>query len=216
MRPHRQQPTRLPCPWDSPGKNAGVGCHFLFQCMKVKSESKVAQLSPTPSDPMDCRPTRLLRPWDFPGKSTGTGCHCLLQLNAMERAKKRKEIESQRLRSIFRLLRLDYGCVWALSHAQLFVTAWTVALQASLSMGFSRWEYWSRLSFPSPGDLPDSGIKPESPAAPALEDWLFYHWAIREALGYWWGSLKTVMEMYLPSCSGVSRGKMGSHDTVRW
>ena len=48
------QPTRLPCPWDSPGKNTGVGCHFLLQCMKVKSESEVAQLCPTPSDPMDC------------------------------------------------------------------------------------------------------------------------------------------------------------------
>ena len=42
------------CPWDSPGKNTGVGCHFLLQCMKVKSESEVAQLGPTPSDPMDC------------------------------------------------------------------------------------------------------------------------------------------------------------------
>ena len=41
-------------PWDSPGKNTGVGCHFLLQCMKVKSESEVAQLCPTPSDPMDC------------------------------------------------------------------------------------------------------------------------------------------------------------------
>ena len=56
VRPHRQQPTRLPHPWDSPGKNAGVGCHFLLQCMKVKSESEVAQLSPTLSDPMDCSP----------------------------------------------------------------------------------------------------------------------------------------------------------------
>ena len=46
--------TRLPCPWDSPGKNTGVGCHFLLQCMNVKSESEVAQLCPTPSDPMDC------------------------------------------------------------------------------------------------------------------------------------------------------------------
>jgi len=43
----------LPHPWDSPGKNTGVGCHFLLQCMKVKSESEVAQLCPTLSDPMD-------------------------------------------------------------------------------------------------------------------------------------------------------------------
>ena len=57
MRPHRWQPTRLPCPgiaWDSPGKNTGVGCHFLLQCMKVKSESEVVQSCLTLSDPMDC------------------------------------------------------------------------------------------------------------------------------------------------------------------
>ena len=54
MRPHRWQPTRLPCPWDSPGKNTGVGCHFLLQCMKVKNENEVAQSCPTLSDPMDC------------------------------------------------------------------------------------------------------------------------------------------------------------------
>ena len=66
VRPQRQQPTRFPCPWDSPGKNTGVAFpseillartlewHFLLHCMKVKSESEVAQLRPTLSDPMDC------------------------------------------------------------------------------------------------------------------------------------------------------------------
>ena len=54
VRPHRRQPTRLPRPWDSPGKNTRVGCHFLLQCMKAKSESEVAQSCPTLSDPMDC------------------------------------------------------------------------------------------------------------------------------------------------------------------
>ena len=54
VRPHRRQPTGLPVLWDSPGKNTGVGCHFLLQCMKVKSESEVAQSCPTLSDPMDC------------------------------------------------------------------------------------------------------------------------------------------------------------------
>ena len=83
MQPHRRQPTRLRCPWDSPGKNTGVGCHFLLQCMKERVKSlqcmKVKSLS--------C--VRLLAtPWtaahqaplsiDFPGKSTGAGCHCLL------------------------------------------------------------------------------------------------------------------------------------------
>ena len=56
VQPHRRQPTRLPHPWDSLGKNTGVGCHFLFQCMKVKSESEVTQSCPTLSDPMDCSP----------------------------------------------------------------------------------------------------------------------------------------------------------------
>jgi len=51
LRPHRQQPTRLPRPWDFPGKNTGVGCHFLLQCMKVKSESEVAQSCPTLATP---------------------------------------------------------------------------------------------------------------------------------------------------------------------
>jgi len=54
VRPHRRQPIRLPRPWDSPGKNTGVGCHFLLQCVKVKSESEVAQSCLTLSDPMDC------------------------------------------------------------------------------------------------------------------------------------------------------------------
>ena len=53
MWPYRRQPTRLPRPWDSPGKNTGVGCHFLLQCIKVKSEREVAELCPTLSDPMD-------------------------------------------------------------------------------------------------------------------------------------------------------------------
>ena len=54
------------------------GCHFYFQCMKVKNESEVAQLCPTFSDPHGLQPTRLLHPWNFPGKITGVGCHCLL------------------------------------------------------------------------------------------------------------------------------------------
>jgi len=70
VQPHRRQPTRLPCPWDSPGKNTGVGCHFL-QCVKVKSESKVAQSYPTLCDPMDC---------SLPGSST----HGIFQARVLE------------------------------------------------------------------------------------------------------------------------------------
>ena len=59
---------------------------------------------------------------------------------------------------------MDASVVQLLSHVRLFATPWTIAHQAPLSMGFSRQEYWSRLPFPSPGDLPDPGIKPASPA----------------------------------------------------
>ena len=58
-------------------------------------------------------------------------------------------------------------CAKSLSHVWLFVTLWTVALQAPLSMGFSRQEYWSGLPFSSPGDLPNPGIEPGSPALQA-------------------------------------------------
>ena len=71
VQPHRWQPTRLPCPWDSPGKNTGVGCHFLLQCMKVKSESEVAQSCPALRDPMDC-------------SSPGSSVHEILQARVLE------------------------------------------------------------------------------------------------------------------------------------
>ena len=54
--PRDGSPPGSPRLWDSPGKNTGVGCHFLLQCMKVKSESEVAQSCSTLSDPMDCSP----------------------------------------------------------------------------------------------------------------------------------------------------------------
>ena len=57
LRLQRRQPIKLPRAWDSPGKNTGVGCHFLLQCIKVKSESEVAQSCLTPSNPMDCSPS---------------------------------------------------------------------------------------------------------------------------------------------------------------
>ena len=68
-----------------------------------------------------------------------------------------------------------------LSRVQLFVTLWTVAHQALMSMGFSRQEYWSGLPFPSSGDLPDPGITPASPSSPALQ-WILYRCTPRETL----------------------------------
>ena len=71
VQPHRQQPTRLPRSWDSPGKNTGVGCHFILQRMKVKRESAVTQSCLTLSDPMDC---------SLPGSST----HGIFQARVLE------------------------------------------------------------------------------------------------------------------------------------
>ena len=121
--PHRQQPTRLPRPWDSPGKNTRVGCHFLLQCMKVKSESEVAQSCPT-QRPHGLQPTRVLCPWDFPGKSTGVGCHCLLLLKA--------------------------AAAKSLQSCPTLCDPIDSTQQAPPSLGFSRQEHWSGLPFPSP------------------------------------------------------------------
>ena len=75
------------------------------------------------------------------------------------------------------ILSLEFGilcvCIQSLSRALLFATPWTVAYQAPLPMGFSRQEYWSELSFPIPGDIPNPGIEPTSPASPALAGWFF-------------------------------------------
>ena len=71
VRPHRRQPTRLPRPWDSPGKNTGAGCHSLLQCMKVKSETEVAQSCLTLCDPMDC-------------SAPGSSVHGILQARTLE------------------------------------------------------------------------------------------------------------------------------------
>ena len=85
VRPHRRQPTRLPRPWDSPSKNTGVGCHFLLQCRKVKSESEVSQLCPTPSDPMDC---------SLPGSSV----HRICEARVLERGAIAFCLQRRRLR----------------------------------------------------------------------------------------------------------------------
>ena len=106
MRPHRQQPTRLPCPWDSPGKNTGVGCHFLLQCMKVKSEREVAQLCLTFSDPMD---------WSLPGSSI----HGIFQARVLEWGA--IEIDAA----------LIVVVIWLISHVRLFCNLMDCSLPGS-------------------------------------------------------------------------------------
>ena len=126
LRPHRWQPTRLHCPWDSPGKNTGVGCHFLLQCMKVKVKSlSRVRPSATPWTAAYQAPLSM----DFPGRSTGVGCHCLLRRTLL----------------LLLLLLSRFS-----RHVQLCATPKTAAHQASPPLGFSRQEHWSGLPFPSP------------------------------------------------------------------
>ena len=118
VRPQRQQPTRLRRPWDSPGKNTGVDCHFFLQCMKVKSEREVAQSCPTPHDPMD---------FGLPGSSI----HGIFQARVLE----------------WVAISFSNASKWkvkvkSLSRVRLFKIPWTSAYQAPPSMGFSRQEYW--------------------------------------------------------------------------
>ena len=120
VRPHRRQPTRLPHPWDSPGKNTGVGCHFLLQCMKVKSQSEVAPSCPTPSDPMDCSPpgssvhgifqARVLE-WGAIAFSSHLGNLKLMSAaSAMRSEKKKKRIDLGKFRKFW--IKLSYINKW--------------------------------------------------------------------------------------------------------
>ena len=101
MRPYRWQPTRLPHPWDSPGKNTGVGCHFLLQCMKVKSESEVALLCSL-SEPMDC---------SLPGSSI----HGIFQARVLEwgakRVEKHHHIYGYSYKYVLKITRRDFVLV---------------------------------------------------------------------------------------------------------
>ena len=122
MSPHRSQPIRLPCPWDSPGENTGVSCHFLLQCMKGKV--KVKSLN---------RAQLLATPWTAAYQApSSTGFSRQEYWSGLP-------LPSQIYIYIYK--------VKSLSLVRLFVTPWTVAYQAPLSMGFSRQEYWSGLPF---------------------------------------------------------------------
>ena len=139
MQPHRRQPTRLPHPWDSLGKNTGVGCHFLLQCMKVKSQSEVAK---------SCLTLTVM----FITQCIQTSNYFAVNLKLI-------------CATLFQLFQLCPN----------LCNPMTVACQAPLSIGFSTQEYWSGLSFPPPGNLPDLRIKPKSLASRALAG-RFFTW----------------------------------------
>ena len=139
VRPRRRQPTRLPHPWDSPGKNTGVGCHLLLQCVKVKSLSHV-QLLVTPWTAAYQAPPS----WDSPGKNTGVGCHFF---------------STEPPGNVYAML-----CLVTPSCPTLCNPRDCSLPGSSLQGGFFRQEYRSGLPSPPPGDLPNPGIEPRSPA----------------------------------------------------
>ena len=110
---------QAPRPWDSPGKSTGVGCHFLLQCIKVKSESEVAQSCPTLSNPMDC---------SLPGSSV----HGIFQARVLEW-----------IAIAFSGGQICFSRIW------LFVTSWAVARQAPLSMGILQAKILEWVAMPS-------------------------------------------------------------------
>ena len=128
--------TRLLCPWDSPGKNTGVGCHFVLQYMKVKSESEVTQSCPTFFHPMDSIPP-------------GSSIHGILQARVLEWGAIAFSEVRMRPFSIICQQMEAISSVQSLGRVRLFATPWTAAHQAPPSMGFSRQEYWSRVPYSS-------------------------------------------------------------------
>ena len=105
VRPHRWQLTRLPCAWDFPGKNTGVGCHFLLQCMKVKSEREVAQSCPTLSDPMG---------------GHGSSAHGIFQARVLEWGASAFSMDKLRILQIFNFCLNICLTIPSFSHFSLF------------------------------------------------------------------------------------------------
>ena len=150
--PHGLEPTRLLCPWDSPGKNTGGGCCFLLQGI-------------------------------FPAQRLNLSLFCLLhwQANSLLLGHQVNPMYTRYYcftcwgkNHPICLTNLHYfTCMHVASVVSDSATLWTVACQTPLSMGFPRQEYWSGLSCPPPGGLPDSDIKLEFLISPALTGGFF-------------------------------------------
>ena len=133
---------QAPRPWDSPGKNTGVGCHFLLQYMKVKSESEVSQSCPTLSDPMDCSPP-------------GSSAHGIFQARVLEWG------------AIAFSIRDSATAAKSLQSCPTLCDPIDGSPPGSPSLGFSRQEYWSGLPFPSPIPSPNTSQTVKNPPTKA-------------------------------------------------
>ena len=142
VRPRRRQPIRLPRPWDSPGNNTGVGCHFLLQCMKVKSESEVAQSCPTLSDPMDSSP---------PGSSVhGIFQARVLEWGAIAFSGSLFRIPQKLWKSVI-LVPDKFLCISVLTVSRLTCTTFSLNFSASLVLLFHIMFYCSCILTPKKG-----------------------------------------------------------------
>ena len=166
-------PSRLLCAQESPGKNAGVGCHFLLQRISLTQGSNWCLLQllhwavdslPLSSLENPLKVTVGQNKYDYETVYISVRQYLII-FKTLTFTMVLKE-------RIWKITFLTFGHsiillvkvkVKLLSRVQLFATPWTVAYQASLSMGFSRQESWSGLPFPSPGDFPNPGIEPRSP-----------------------------------------------------
>ena len=150
-------PPGSPHPWDSPGKNTGVGCHFLLQCMKMKSESEVIRLCPMFPDPMDC---------SLPGSSI----HGIFQARILEWVV-----------IAFSMIygSVQFSSVQSLSRVRLFATPWIAACQASLSITNS-WSLLKHMSIKSvmPSSHPaiSSSVIPFSSCPQSLKHQGLFQW----------------------------------------
>ena len=166
VRPHRRQPTKLPHPWDSPGKNTGMGCHFLLQSrkVKVKSLSRIRLLATPWTAAHQAPPSMRFSRQEYwsgvPLPSPHTHC-CSVTSVVSDSVRPHRQQPTRLPRpwdcpgkntrvGCHFLLQCRKVKVKSLSRVWLLVTPWTAACQAPLSMGFSRQEYWSGVPLPSP------------------------------------------------------------------
>ena len=146
-------PTRLLCPWDFPDKNTGMGCHFLLQ--------GIFPTGVKPASPTLAGRFFTTVPQGKPNKHDVT-LKCNTWFWFVHHVQLNDIIVMTGIYKSWMLLLSRF------SHVRFFATQWTIAHQTPLSMGFSRQEYWSGLPCPlPPGDLPDPGIKPTTPALQA-------------------------------------------------
>ena len=138
VQPHRRQPTRLPHPWDSPGKNTGVGCHFLLAFMKEKRESEVAQSCPTLCNPVDCSLPGSPVHGIFQARVPEWGAIAFSAILMIYNIKHNNDQVKRLLRSSYN--KIACGCVLVSQSCLTLYNTMDCSHQASLSMEFSRQE----------------------------------------------------------------------------